>query len=235
LLLAVMARLEDDPDELDRLAAVLESYLVRRMICSYQTRGYGTLALKLHALLSAAPDDAPMAELLRNQLLSETGSDSWPDDEMFRGQWLQRRFYGTLRRDRVLMLLKALEQKYQSSAHLAEPLMSFDWSQLQIEHILPQAWQSHWPLPDHVTADERNWFLQGIGNLTLVSGKLNPVLSNAPWRSLNGEPCKRDELHKHTRLEVNRRLLDAHEEWSDDAIRTRAENLYADAQSIWCR
>jgi len=205
------------------------------MICSYQTRGYGTLALKMLTLLLAAPPDASLAELLKSQLLSETGTDSWPDDELFRAQWMQRRFYGTLRRDRVLMLLKALEQRYQSSAHLAEPLMSFDWSQLQIEHILPQSWQEFWPLPGHVTADERNWFLHGIGNLTLVSGKLNPHLSNAPWRSMNGQAAKRDELHKHTRLEVNRRLLDAHEEWSDDAIRTRAESLYADAEAIWPR
>jgi len=235
LLLSVMAKLETQPDELDRLAIALESYLVRRMICSYQTRGYGTLALKLLALLLAAPDEASPAELLKNQLLSETGTDAWPDDEMFRGQWLQRRFYGTLRRDRVLMLLKALEQKYQSGAHLAEPLMTFDWSQLQIEHILPQAWQTHWPLPEHVSSDQRNWHVHGIGNLTLVSGKLNPVLSNAPWKSVNGEPSKKDELRKHTRLEVNRHLLDGHDEWSDDAIRIRAAQLFSDAQAIWPR
>ena len=235
LLLAVMARLEADPQELDRVALVLESYLVRRMICAYQTRGYGTLALRLHKLLANAPEGISQAETLKNQLLSETGSDAWPSDELFRNEWVRRRFYNSLRRDRVLMVLQALELSYQSSAHLAEPLMTFDWSKLQIEHILPQSWQEHWPLSEGITPEQRDVSLHGIGNLTLVAEKLNPSLSNAVWVHLDGKKGKAEALRTHTRLEINRRLLNDHPVWTDESIETRATALYDDAIIIWPR
>lgn len=235
LLLAVMARLEPDPQELDRVALVLESYLVRRMICAYQTRGYGTLALRLHKLLANAPEGISQAETLKNQLLSETGSDAWPSDELFRNEWVRRRFYNSLRRDRVLMVLQALELSYQSSADLAEPLMTFDWSKLQIEHILPQSWQEHWPLSEAITPEQRDVSLHGIGNLTLVAEKLNPSLSNAVWVHPDGKKGKADALRTHTRLEINRRLLNDHPVWTDESIETRATALYDDAIIIWPR
>ena len=47
--------------------------------------------------------------------------------------------------------------------------MSVDWSELQIEQVMPQAWQTNWPKPDNVPADARKANIQGIGNLTLVT------------------------------------------------------------------
>jgi hypothetical protein len=235
LLLGVMARLEGDPQDLDRVGMVLESYLVRRMICAYQTRGYGALALRLHKILADAPEGVLLAGLLKEQLLSETGTDAWPNDEQFRLEWLRRRFYGGLRRERVVMVLRAMEHFYQSNAHLAEPLMTFDWSKLQIEHILPQSWHKHWPLADGVTPEQRELSLHGIGNLTLVAGKLNPSLSNAAWRYPEAKGGKSEALRKHTRLELNRRLLQNHDTWDEASIAARADALFQDAVSIWRR
>jgi len=235
LLLGVMARLEFDPKELDRLGMVLESYLVRRMICAYQTRGYGTLALRLHKILAETPEGVSVADLLKEQLLSEAGTDAWPNDELFRLEWLRRRFYGGLRRERVVMVLRALEHFYQSNAHLAEPLMTFDWSKLQIEHILPQSWHEHWPLAEGITPEQRELALHGIGNLTLVAGKLNPSLSNAAWRYAEAKGGKSEALRKHTRLELNRRLLENHDTWDEASIVARAETLFQDAAAIWPR
>lgn len=235
LLLGVMARLESDPKELDRVGLVLESYLVRRMICAYQTRGYGMLALRLHKFLADAPEGVSLADLLRDQLLSEAGTDAWPSDEQFRLEWLRRRFYGGLRRERVVMVLRALEHFYQSNAHMAEPLMTFDWSKLQIEHILPQSWHEHWPLPEGITREERELALHGIGNLTLVAGKLNPSLSNAPWCHPGAKGGKAEALRKHTRLELNRRLLENHDDWDETSIAARADALFHNASAIWTR
>jgi hypothetical protein len=135
------------------------------------------------------------------------------------------------------MILQALEHRYQSRNGKAEPLMSFDWSQLQIEHIMPQGWETHWPLPEGLTAEERKANIQGIGNLTLVSKKLNPSLSNAPWFDLEAEkPGKRSGLNANTMLMINRKLLDdCKSGWSDDAIGARAERLFQDAKDIWPR
>ena len=88
--------------------------------------------------------------------------------------------------------------------------MTFDWTKLQIEHVMPQAWQQHWPLTDDtIPPADRDWALHGIGNLTLVSERLNPSLSNSPWVGPDDEqPGKREMLRQHTRLELNRRLLE---------------------------
>ncbi|MCY4260111.1 MAG: HNH endonuclease family protein [Rhodobacteraceae bacterium] len=54
---------------------------------------------------------------------------------------------------------------------------------LQIEHIMPQGWNNtHWPLAadDPEAVERRNTLFHVIGKLTLVTGPLNRMLSNAP-------------------------------------------------------
>jgi hypothetical protein len=220
---------------LDRVAPVLESYLVRRMICGMQTRGYGALSIKLLKVLRENTVD-DRADLIKDQLLKLDGSDEWPSDEAFHHDWTRKKFYGYFRRERVLMILKALEHHYQTSANKAEPLMTFDWSQLEIEHIMPQSWQQNWPLPDGMSEDERKTRVQGIGNLTLVRKELNASLSNASWLGIGDRPGKRDGLNKHTMMHLNRRLLDQfHGVWNDESIKLRCEALWETAKTIWHR
>lgn len=236
LLLEVVARAETDAQDADAFGKILESYLVRRLICGAQTRSYGTLALTILKAIRSEKN-RPVSDTLREVLETLDGSDKWPSDEDFRRNWTARQFYGYFRRDRVLMILQALEHRYQSRNNKSEPLMSFDWSQLQLEHIMPQSWETHWPLPDNLGAEERKAVIQGIGNLTLVSKKLNPSLSNAPWLDIGiDKPGKRSGLHAHTMLMINRKLLDDHKNsWSESSIRARAESLFSDAKDIWPR
>jgi len=68
-----------------------------------------------------------------------------------------------------------------------------------IEHVLPRAWQKHWPVEsqDPVARDKRNHLLHTIGNLTLVTKRLNPRMSNGPWSE------KRTALTAHSVLRLN--------------------------------
>ena len=52
-----------------------------------------------------------------------------------------------------------------------------------------------------------------------------------------GDPHHDEEaaLRKHTRLEINRRLLDTHSSWTDESIIHRASELYEVARTIWPR
>lgn len=234
VLLALMGRSGSNALDRENAASILESYLIRRMVCGYQTRGYNALALRLLRVIADTPADQPVADLLRDTLSTAARSgDPWPDDDMFRAEWLNRKFYNGLRRDRVLMILQAIEELYQSQIDKSEPIASFDYSKLQIEHVLPQKWQAHWPLIEGgMNAELRDWSLHGVGNLTLVSAALNPALSNGPWIAAEGFG-KRDELKKHSKLELNRRLLADHPVWEESRIRARAEELFEAARSIW--
>lgn len=234
VLLALMGRQGSDDDDRVAAAEAIESYLVRRMVCGYQTRGYGALALRLLKAMRNVPADDPVASTIAAELAEAVGgADSWPDDEEFRTQWRQRKFYNGLRRDRVSMILQAIEEAWQMKNEKAEPILTFDLARLQIEHVMPQGWQEHWPIEEEgVTAENRTWAVDGIGNLTLVSSKLNPSLSNGPWSGPSGA-CKRDGLHAHSKLELNRRLLDGYPEWNEDRMRDRADELFEEARQIW--
>jgi hypothetical protein len=57
-------------------------------------------------------------------------------------------------------------------------------------------------------------------------------LSNGPWKG-EADACKSDGLRRHSKLEMNRRLLEGHGDWSDDRIALRADELFREARAIW--
>jgi hypothetical protein len=74
-----------------------------------------------------------------------------------------------------------------------------------IEHVMPRKWLPHWVLPEGLESDvERDRLIHTLGNLTLLTTKLNSKVSNAPWL---GAPGKRKVLEDHDVLFLNRDLL----------------------------
>src|SRR5438309_6738964 len=119
----------------------------------------------------------------------------------------------------------------QKRAHKSEKLL-VDVDGLTIEHIMPQSWQANWPLADGADALARDSAVQNIRNLTLVTDRLNPSLSNAPW--LGGNSSKKVQLEEHSKLELNRKLLaGAGDTWTDANIAERAALLFEVAREIW--
>lgn len=235
LLLELMARTGSDDADRDLAGRALESYLVRRVVCGYQTRGYGTLALSLLDRIAVLPKDGPAAPTLITALAGLAGPDRWPDDPTFRDEWCRKKFYYNLRRNRVLMILRAIEEHYQRQNLKSEPVLAFNFDALEIEHILPQGWETHWTLDDpSVTREDRNWAMHGIGNLTLIGAPLNKAMSHGPWTSPEGTPSKQQGLRDHSKLELNARLLRDHPtHWNETAMRSRAERLFETAAKIW--
>jgi hypothetical protein len=235
LILEMMGRSGSDSADLDLFAIAMESYLVRRMVCGMQTRGYGALALQLLSKVSDKPKDLPVALYVSNLLAgSSEGSVVWPEDTDFKAEWVGRKFYGVLRRSRVLMILTALEEQFQREDLKTEPILSFNFRALEIEHILPRAWETHWKLSPDVTREQRNRIVDGIGNLTLISGKLNKELSHGPWLAPIGQSSKQAGLKMHSKLELNARLLREHEKlWNESSIVTRANSMFETASTLW--
>jgi hypothetical protein len=232
VLMALLARSAGDTADADLGAKALESFLVRRMVGNLGTRSYGTLALDLVRTVKQVPAGEKASPALIQALSSPDGE--WPDDQSFRQNWCTGRFYGWFRRDRVAMLLQAIEERYQSSGGKSEPLLPFDYAKLQIEHIMPQSWAANWPLGESYSALERDTFVQNIGNLTLVSNKLNPSLSNSAWRVDGSDNCKSAQLAKHSGLRLNALLLDEYSgDWNEAAIQQRAGSLFEQARLIW--
>jgi hypothetical protein len=95
---------------------------------------------------------------------------------------------------------------------------------------MPRKWHTNWPLTAGTDA-ERDKIIHTIGNLTLLTNKLNSKVSNGPWA---GEGGKREGLEAHDVLILNRDLLKKNkDQWSDDAIRIRTTELIDLVLQVW--
>lgn len=95
---------------------------------------------------------------------------------------------------------------------------------------MPRKWQQHWPAQG-VDEEERDRLIHTLGNLTLLTGKLNSTVSNGSWLGING---KRAGLEGHDVLILNRDLLKkGSSEWTDATIRERTQELVRLIAEIW--
>jgi hypothetical protein len=222
-----------------RAVRAVESWALRRAFLGLQTRGYGALLTRVlndAKRARAADSDIPNAVIASLQ----RGALAWPSDREVKEAFRTNRFYGgSVGRARLALLLSAID------AHLRradphQPNGNIDYSNLQIEHVMPQTWQTHWPIVEAGTSlqpdvndpawlnasDDRDRAVNRLGNLTLVTGAFNGHLSNGSWAA------KRSEFAKQNTLIVNFSIAGS-ETWDEGRIRSRGEELAGVAMEIW--
>lgn len=217
-----------------RLSALraLESFLVRRTICRMTTKDYNRLFLEV---LSDLKDNINHADEIIINFLATQKADSreWPNDEQLIEAMLDLPLYRLLTRARLRLVLEGLEEALRSDKAEEHQVVR---GTLTIEHILPQKWGDNWPLEVIDDAEEyhrqfgiRERTKHTIGNLTLVTGKLNPALSNGAW------PMKQNGLQEHSTLFLNKRLLAqwGNRPFGEAEIRERSMELARLAVTVW--
>lgn len=238
LLLMVMEE-EVPNEEWNAIARDLESFIVRRAIVGSGTKNYNRLFLSVAKNLKR---NGVNAVNFRKALSEFGGSASgWPNDQSFTSAWLSNHAYQLLNNPKIVHILRRISEVMHSAQQ--EPI-SFH-GPLTVEHILPQSWNTHWPLPDgstgltswelySATSDDsrleptksRNAALQTMGNLTLLTQSLNSAVSNAAWAS------KKDSMLDASLLPITQRLR-RYESWDEDAISQRGKELLNEAFKIW--
>jgi uncharacterized protein with ParB-like and HNH nuclease domain len=217
----------EDRDDLVMICRDIESFLVRRQICQLTPKNYNRFFLDVIQQLRGKNDFSALA--LRSILLEQTVDTSrWPNDDEFARAWLTTAFYKRLVRNRLRMILEALDDAMQSDKSEKVEIKE----KLTIEHLMPQDWETNWPLPAGVDLEEatemRNRMVHTIGNLTLLTKKLNPSVSNGPWL------LKRKEIAAHSAIAMNRRFYDV-QDWNEDSIFERTKELLKVALQVWPR
>lgn len=240
-LLLAMTDADVSDAEWKQISAILESYLLRRAVCDLGTKNYNRIFLSLTRSLR---NQGFTAERLKSLLLAQQGeSGVWPDDATLRESFMRKPLYGALNSPKLVYLYGRLNQSFMTAK---SERVSFE-QKPSVEHIMPQNWLEHWPLPDGskgldrnemYDADEhdpraiatriRDHALQTLGNLTILSTELNSAQSNMAWKD------KKPELMKHSLLPINQSLQD-HAEWSEEQIAARGEMLFERARDIWKR
>jgi uncharacterized protein with ParB-like and HNH nuclease domain len=235
--------LESNLSESDwiRVSVTIESYLMRRAICGLTTKNYNRIFLTLIRVLR---DSETTPQKIQEHLLSLVGeSTEWPSDDKFRESWKSRHAYETLQNPRIVYILKKLSNTY-LNARMEEITIE---TPLTVEHILPQMWIEHWPLPDgsrglnyiemmqrldgdtQVEATRKRMsLLQTMGNLTILTQPLNSAVSNSSWN------IKKPALMQASLLPINQQLVN-YEIWDENTIQSRSNDLFTKALSLWPR
>jgi hypothetical protein len=212
---------------------VVESWMVRRMLVRATTKNYNQVVSELVALLRNSERSAAGDAVEQYLAGQSSGSRYWPDDNELREELYSLLAYRRLGRGRLRMVLEAIED-YKRGWRDGKSALSDERvtrGKYAIEHIMPRKWTAHWPLPQGVGTDtERDRLLHTVGNLTLLTGRLNSKVSNGPWL---GDAGKRAGLIGHDVLFLNRDLRAVTGPWTDDAIRQRTVDLVDIILRIW--
>lgn len=221
-------------EELAAALQLIESYIVRRDICGLSTANYNRFFVDMVAKLRDS--EAVGVERL-HELLSASKADviRFPDDQEWRTAWLGKDQYKGSRQPRLRYLFEALERQKLTSHNEVVEIRS----DLTLEHIMPQKWRENWPVPgfDHVSdgefdidkmarETERDQVVNKLGNLTLLTHKLNASVSNGAFST------KMPAVRSHTALALNRELYQ-YEQWDEQTITKRGLDLFVTAQAIW--
>lgn len=213
-----------DRSRIHAIESSIASFLMRRMIVRATSKSYNRLVIDLLSRLIKAPEGIGEIPAL---LLAETSeSTRWPEDHEVAKAFMDAPLYIQLKRNRLRITLERIDEQL-NDPRAASVTITGD---LQIEHLLPQAWKGYWPLPaesNPVTAEPiRNTLLHTIGNLTLLTGKLNESISNGAW------DMKRPEILKHNSINLNREFQDDNfATWDENKIKLRSERL----AKLFCR
>jgi hypothetical protein len=228
-----------DPDEgqisqaeLEKCFETIESWLVRRMLVRVTGKRYNKLVPEV--IKEVRRDRTNAAKILENYFKNQqVDSAYWPDDEEVRRELQNLEFYRKIYRSRVRMVFEALEDYVRGwkEGKSGSAGMRIRRASYTIEHVMPQSWQSNWPLTPGISDLERDRLLQTLGNLTLLSTKLNSSVSNGPWL---GEGGKRAALNEKDVLLLNSKVQEIGKDgWSEELIRIRTEELTSIILDIW--
>ena len=225
------------PDvQLFKVLNVVESWMVRRMLVRATTKNYNQVVAELISKVRQGNRHSA-GDTVEAFLAGQTsGSRYWPDEEEIKEELSSLVAYRRLRRGRLRMVLEAIEDHFRGWKNGQQALGGerVARGKLAIEHVMPRKWQTNWPLKNG-DQDEtgRDALIQTLGNLTLLTGRLNSKVSNGSWL---GDGGKREGIKGHDVLFLNRKVLtiaDRRDGWSEDAIRERTQELIEAIIEIW--
>lgn len=209
----------------NEMLRILESYLARRNICRLTTKNYNSLFIQI---MSKLEEYRRTAGALNSQTLVDImqefndPTNIMPADRDFHAAFKSEILSNQNARE--ILFIIAL---HQVSTDLADmPKLSL--GNYSVEHMMPVKWETNW-LDREMTLQEksdRNLKLRTLGNLTLVTKKLNSKMQNSAWSD------KKTYLKKNSSLRTTVDYLDE-KIWDETSIEKRADDLANAAAKIW--
>ena len=201
---------------------LLESYLVRRVVCRLTAKNYNVLFIQI--LKEIRNRKSPVTVETLTEILREFNdpSNRMPSDAEFAKAFKEEALSNQNARE--ILFILALYDVSNGKADVPNLTLG----NYSVEHMMPVKWEEHWQENEMSPAEKenRNHKLRTLGNLTLVTKRLNSVMQNAKW------PDKKSHLRPNSSLKITIEYLDKNE-WDEAGIDARADDLAARALTIW--
>ncbi len=245
IIFRINAQLMESTDK-EQLFKLLESYIVRREICDLTTKNYNKVVTSMLRQLKELKGGPEPIAAFKQRLFAELTGDAsrMPIDMEIAEACARKKAYGRIPTRRLVYILQQIEHGMRSSFDEVTVMAG----NLTVEHIMPQKWAKHWPLPNGDMApaessyeatiagqqlsdetksqmDARQRLVDTLGNVTLLTDALNPSIGNAPWK-------EKKKKFAGSLLALNRAVA-ASEEWNEAAIEARAAALASTANTLW--
>lgn len=224
-----MGQEDVSPEERERLAQLIYSYLVRRTLCNLTTKNLNKV---FQSIAAEFLENGVSVASFKGYFSKKAGvSSRFPTDRDVRHGILNENAYAISPRPRLTDILWELELA--SRSKLAE--QSDQPPNLWVEHVMPQSWGDDWPYEDGSTgrpsdddgkAIARNAILHTLGNLTLLTGGLNISSGNKGFEE------KKAKFAEHTGLFLNK-WFTGKTRWTENEVRERGERFANLAVSRW--
>lgn len=203
---------------------VLEAYIVRRKIAGAGTSAYSKKCM----------------DILKNgikQLYSDYKLGTQEDSLNDESNQIREALKDIRQQEVAKIVLFCLELTRWNDKDDLEKLIYH----YQIEHIMPKKWEKYWKRPSSMAEDERDRRIREIGNMILLSQKLNGHLQNREYVvKMEGEhdgKTQKEGYKARTQLKMTKEVIDAYDGgdkvWDEEHIRKRTEKISDEVIAHW--
>jgi len=211
-----------DEAEKNKMYQLLEAYLMRRMVTHENTKNYNK------QFTQYIRNEIDSSEKLENALKeSDDSTMKIPTNEELLFGFQNSR----LPNKQTKGILYLLESAIRSEKAGVEIL---GFNSYSLEHLLPKKWRNNWGALDDEKARERDYKLLTLGNLAIITQKLNASIKDADWETKKRGKKGNDGLNSCSSGLFTMEYVLNQDEWNEDKIETRAKWLYSKASNIWC-
>lgn len=213
-----------DFNERDKIFKLLESYLIRRLICKETSKNYNNF----------------FTSLIRNEIVTFSGlkdiiykskdpTTIFPNDDSLESGFQNN----NLTNQQAKAILYSIEESIRTTKDSTKLLSFNDYS---VEHIMPKKWRNNWDtgLSDK-KAEQRDSALLKLGNLTIITTYLNSSIRDADWATKKNGKGRKSGLIEYCKgiKTINKYFQKS--TWNEKLIASRGSELYQHAVKIWDR
>lgn len=237
----------------------LISYVLRRELAGLTRKNYNKNA---SSILKAFEEGSISNTTLLNWFDGLTGDGSRMPSDSDVSKGIETLPHYKLAKSKLRYLFKHIELALRTNRQEETSIVT---DGLQIEHVLPSSWHEHWPLrsenvvlgstqEEHIKnggellsqevieeMERRQRLKDTLGNLTILTDKLNPSIGNLGWEVKSGEKGIGESLLQINKSIVRTSLWKEHYQdlpadkktWDEDLILARSKALSATINARW--